>query len=348
MSLNEREYKLLKELTELDGIASFEDNIRARLKKEYLALGYTDLVYDNLGSMFALKKSKIKNAPKVMIDGHMDEVGFIVAGFEKDGSIRVAPIGGINLLECLDTKYRLRTATGKIFVGEPQNKDITDPNDFKLNFGFKDDLEAKNAGVNYFDMITFITEFKEMGEDRYLCKAIDNRYSLALGIEILDYFKDVDLPFDLYVGGSVQEEVGLRGAPCILNVIQPDLAIVLDCSRAVKEENMLGHIGEGILLRFFDPSMVAFKELIEWQKESAIKAGAKYQYFLTRGGTNAGAIHKSLNGVLTLNHCICAIDIHTPKSIFAGSDYQDAKKTLIYMLEHFDQKKLDELKAMRI
>ena len=346
MALTTLEFKLLKELTELDGVASFEDEIRNYLKKEYLSMGY-ELIYDNLGSIFAYKKSKVKNTPKVMIDGHMDEVGFIVNAINDDGTIGVAPIGGINVADCLNTSYRLRTEEGKTFVGTVVNQSAESFDDFRLEFGFINKKEALENGVNYFNMITFITEMNEVGEDTYQCKAIDNRYSLALGLDILHHFKDVDLPFDLYVGGSVQEEVGLRGAPCILNVIKPDLAIVLDCSRAQKDEHALGHIGEGVLLRFFDPSMVAFKELIAFQKECCINSGAKYQYFSTRGGTNAGAIHKSLNGVLTLNHCICAIDIHTPKSIFSGSDYQSAKKSLIYMLEHFDKEKLEELRNYR-
>lgn len=346
MALTTLEFNQLKELTELHGIASFEDEIRDYLRKEYKAMGYK-LVYDNLGSIFAYKKSKVKNAPKVMIDGHMDEVGFIVSSFNSDGSVGIIPIGGMSVLDILTATYRLKTRNGKTFIGTIINRDVDQFEDVAIDFGFTSEEEAKQFGVNYFDMITFNTEFKEIGEDQYSCKAIDNRYSIALGLDILHHFKDIDLPFDLYVGGSVQEEVGLRGAPCILNVIKPDFVIVLDCSRAVIEFNKLGHIGEGVLLRFFDPSMVAFKELIEFQEECAIKSGAKYQYFTTRGGTNAGAIHKSLNGVLTLNHCICALNIHTPVSVFRGIDYQSAKKSLIYMLNHFDDKKLAKFRKLR-
>ena len=346
MPLTSLEFDLLKELTELDGIASFEDEIRNYLKKEYQTMGY-ELVYDNLGSIFAYKKSKVKNAPKVMIDGHMDEVGFVLGSFNEDGSVGIIPVGGIDIHDILNATYRLRTRDGKSFVGTILNREVDDYSQVAIDFGFTSEKEAKDNGLNYFDMITFITEFKELSDDLYTCKAIDNRYSLAIGLDILHYFKDIDLPFDLYVGGSVQEEVGLRGAPCILNVIKPDLAIVLDCSRAVTNPKGLGHVGEGVLLRFVDPSMVAFKELIYWQEECAKASGAKYQYFTTRGGTNAGAIHKSLDGVLTLTHCICALNIHTPMATFSGSDYQSAKKSLIYMLEHFDQEKLEELRKYR-
>lgn len=346
MALTSLEFSQLKELTELHGVASFEDEIRDYLRKEYLAMGY-ELVYDNLGSIFAYKKSKVKNAPKVMIDGHMDEVGFVVSSINSDGTIGIIPIGGISESDAINATYRLKTRDGKTFIGTILNREVSSFDEFAIDFGFMNENEAKENGVNYFDMVTFVTEFKEIDEDLYTCKAIDNRYSLSLGLDILHHFKDIDLPFDLYVGGSVQEEVGLRGAPCILNVIKPDLAIVLDCSRAVTNPKGLGHIGEGVLLRFFDPSMVAFKELIYFQEECCIKSGVKYQYFATRGGTNAGAIHKSLNGVLTLNHCICALNIHTPVSTFRGIDYQSAKKSLIYMLNNFDAKKLEEFRKSR-
>ena len=337
------EFELLKTLTELDGIASYEDEIRDYLKSAYQKMGY-QLVHDNLGSIFAYKPSKTPNSPIVLIDGHMDEVGFLLNRFNDDGSVGVVPIGGMSLEDILEATYRVKTKDKREYIGTITNrseaKEIIDVN---IDFGFLNIDEAKEAGLEYGDMITFVSPFKDLANGLYACKAIDNRYSLALGIEILEYFKDKELPFDLYVGGSVQEEVGLRSASAVVNLIKPDFAIVLDCSRAVADPKKLGHVDEGVLLRFFDPSMVAFKELIELQKEACIKSGARYQYFSTTGGTNAGMIHKSGTGVLTLNHCICARNIHTPVSIFSGEDYHDAKKSLIYLLEHFNQEVLIEL-----
>ena len=347
MALTTLEFALLKELTELDGIASFEDEIRDYLKKRFKEMK-VDYVCDGLGSIaIGYDPLHKNNKSTIMIDCHMDEVGFIVSKLCDDGTIGITPVGGINIEDCLDTSYRLKTSEGKTFVGTIVDRNVDCFEDLRLEFGFLNKKELLENGVNYFDMVTFITEFKEIGDDLYQCKAIDNRYSIALCLDLMEHFKNKELPFNLAYCFSAQEEVGLRGAQCMANMIKPNIAIVLDCSRAVKDPDGFGHIGDGVLLRFFDPSMVAFKELITLQKEACEKSGAKYQYFMTRGGTDAGVIHKAYHGIRTLTHCICAVDIHTPKSIFRGSDYQNAKKSLIYLLENLTEEKLEDIYRFR-
>ena len=343
MAFNKHEFELFKELTELDGIASRENQIRNYLKKKYQSLGL-EIVNDNLGGCFAYKKSKNKDAFKVMIDAHMDEVGFIVSNFKDDGKLELIPIGYIEAKDANNVKAKLLNQNGETFIGDL----ISNEEEMLLDLGFKSKEEALSKNINFNDMVTFINEFHQ-GEDknRYFGKAIDDRYGLVLGIEVLESLINKDLPFDLYVGGSVQEEVGLRGAGPIVNLIKPDLVIALDCSRAVLDNHKLGHIGEGVLLRFYDRSMVAFPELIALQKEACEKSNSKYQYFTTGGATNAGKIHLELNGILTLTHCICAINIHTSNTEMDSRDYQAAKSSLLYLLENLDKNTLEMLRNYR-
>jgi glutamyl aminopeptidase len=152
----------------------------------------------------------------------------------------------------------------------------------------------------------------------------------------------VELDVDLYVGVSVQEEVGCRGALTITNKIKPDFAIVLDCSPS-DPKNKNGILGKGVLLRVKDANMLAFKSLINYQKEICEKVGVPYQYFISMGGTDAGMIHKSYSGILTLTHCVCAKNLHTSSTIMDINDYLNAKKALIYMLKDLNNDRIKEL-----
>lgn len=360
MRLNEHQRELFKELTELNGISGMENEVAAYLKRKYEELGYS-LLFDNLGSIFALKKSKVKDAPKVMVVAHMDEVGFMVINIEENGMIKAQPIGGINEETLLSSRVLLKKRDGSYLNGaigaipphllKNAGNEKTKVKDMLFDFGFTSREDAIDNGAYIGAMMVLEGKFCELNDGkRILAKAIDDRYGLVLGLEILELFKDRDLPFDLYVGGSVQEEVGCRGALTSSHLIKPDLAIVLDCSPARDSsgnKNELGQLGQGVLIRFVDGSMIAFKELLDMQVDACIKSNVPYQYFNSPGGTDAGNIHKNLDGILTLTHCICARSIHTPSTIFDVTDYFAARESLIYMLEHFDSVQLESLKKVR-
>lgn len=355
MKLNAHQKKLFKTLTELNGVSGLENEIAAFLKKKYIELGY-EVIYDNLGSIFAYKKSKVDNPKKVMVVGHMDEVGFMAINILDNGMIKLQPIGGLNDETLLSTRIKMKTKDGKYLKGtinalpphllKNSGNEKTNINNMLADFGFKSKEDALNRGAYLGAMIVFDSQFEELCNNRYLAKAIDDRYGIVLGLQMLEQLKDVNLPYDLYVGGSVQEEVGCRGALTSSHLLSPDLAIVLDCSPARDSlpSNELGQLGKGVLIRYVDGSMIAFKELLELQIDACKKAHVPYQYFDSPGGTDAGSIHKNLDGIPTLTHCICARSIHTASSVFDGVDYISAYKSLLYLLNHLDENKIMELK----
>ncbi len=361
MLLNKKQLKLFKTLSELNGISGQENEVARFLKKTYLELGY-EIKTDRLGSIFAFKKSKVKNAPVVVVAAHMDEVGFIVTLVNENGLVNVAPVGGVNPQTLYAKRVLVRTKDGQFLEGVidstpphliDKNAKASDIDISKMlvDFGFTNKEEVLNAGINSGSMIVVKGDFITLNNGkRLLGKAFDDRYGLVLGIEILQYFKDKELPFDFYVGGTVQEEVGLRGATTSANLLNPDLVIVLDCSPA-RDSNFAnigeGQLGGGLLLRYHDRSMLSFPELIAYQEEMAKKAKVKTQYFSSPGGTDAGAFHKSGEGVLTLTHCICARNLHTCSTLLDVEDYLAAKKTLITLLKDFDQERLNKLKGAR-
>lgn len=361
MQLSPSQKKLFKTLTELNGVSGQENEIAHYLKDAYGKLGYP-IVTDNLGSIFAFKKSNLKNAPKVMVVGHMDEVGFIVLSIEKNGMLKGHPIGGLNPQTLTAQRVTLKTKSGQYLHGaigaipphlltKEESEKPTEIKNILFDFGFKSKQEAEEAGVYIGAMMVVEGAFEEINQgQRLLGKAFDDRYGIILGLEILKELKKTDLAIDLYVGGSVQEEVGARGAITSSNLIKPDMAIVLDCSPSRDssgDPKEFGKLGAGVLIRYIDGSMIAFPELLEFQKQCAEKTHVKYQYFDSTGGTDAGTIHKNLDGIITLTHCICARSIHTNSIIMDVDDYLAAKKSLKYMLKHIDEDKIVELKGER-
>lgn len=341
---DKKEFELFKKYCQIDAISSYENNIAKILKEEYLKLGY-ELVLDNVGNIYAYKKSKNKDAYKVLIDAHMDEVGFIVMSILDNGLIRCMPVGGISLDAISSQRFKLTTKDNKLYIGAVDlvslSKDIK-LNQVNFNFGFKNKDDAIDNNINIGDMVSFIGETILINNKKQIMsKAIDDRYGIVLGLEILSYFKDKELPFDLYVGGSVCEEVGLRGAKVSANHIRPDLCIVLDCSPSRYSVNEDGKLGEGVLIRYFDPSMIARPSLLRLQEEAIKNVNGKYQYFKSLGGTNAGVFHTSNDGIKTLTHCICTINLHSANTIIDSDDYHISKLSLINLLENLS---IDDIK----
>ena len=271
--------------------------------------------------------------------------------------IKIVPIGGINNLTLTSQRMHLTTRNGKVFLGAI---DTTPPHLLKdvqqgvptvesvfVDFGFTNKEEALKLGVKPGDMVTYATNFAVLqGGTRILGKAFDNRYSLVMGLSILQTLKNKSLPFDLYVGASVQEEVGLRGATTSSTMIQPDLAIILDCSPARDssgDTNEQGQLGGGLLLRYIDASMIARPTLLAWQEQMAKAANAPFQFYSSPGGTDAGAVHKNLAGIMTLTHCIVARSIHSSHTILDTRDFEASKKTLLEMMKNLNSTFIEKL-----
>lgn len=359
MKLSKHQLQLFNDLTQLNAIAGQEDEVRNYLKKAYTDLGYP-VIFDNLGSIIAVKKSSNPKAKKVFLVAHMDEVGFMVLQILPNGLIKANPIGGHNSETLLSSRVILKTKDGKnlkgtilslpphLLKGAPNQK--TEISQMLFDFGFTSKEEAIQAGVYVGAMMVIEGKMEVLNDNRILAKAVDDRYGLVLGLEMLEQLKDVELDYDLYVGGSVQEEVGCRGGQTSAYLVDPDLAIVLDCSpsRDINgDPNAIGKLGEGVLIRFMDGTMIAFKELLDLQVKCAEEADVKYQYFDSPGGTDAGNIHKLKDGILTLTHCICARSIHTNSSLFDTNDYLAAYKSLLVLLKKLDGNMINALKEVR-
>jgi len=348
---------ILEPLSQINGISGQESAVAQYLEKQYRK--YTDeIIYDNLGSIFAVKRSKNPSAKKVLIVGHMDEVGFMVKSINKTGCLTIHPVGGWWSQTLLGQRVSVVNRQQEVFKGvigsipphlltEADRSKPVEIKNMLVDIGSTSQQETESWGIACGDMIVLDGSFEVLhGGHRIAGKAFDNRYGCALGLALLEALKDQELPVDLYIGATVQEEVGLRGAQTSAQMIQPDLALVFDCSPANDasgDEDSFGQLGKGVLLRFVDSNMLPNRCLLEAYKQVCIQHDIPYQYYLSMGGTDAGAIHKSFKGVPTLTMCICARNLHTNSSIIDINDLESAYKAVVHFVNELNEDTISDM-----
>ena len=349
--MNQDTLDLFKTLTELPAVAGNEYLVRNFMEQELTKYADT-VIQDNLGGIFGVKKG---NGPKVMVAGHMDEVGFMVTQITENGMIRFQPLGGWWSQVLLAQRVHVMTSEGPIIgvIGSipphnltpEQRKKPMEIKNMLIDIGADNKEDAEKMGVRPGDSIVPVCPFTPMKNNKkILAKAWDNRYGCGLAIELLKELQHETLPNELYSGATVQEEVGLRGAQVAANMIKPDIFYALDASPANDmsgDEDEFGHLGKGALLRIFDRSMVTHRGMREFVLDTAESNNIPYQYFVSQGGTDAGRVHIANDGVPSAVIGICARYIHTSASIIHIDDYAAAKELLVKLVKATDQNTVD-------
>lgn len=345
---------LFRNLTELQGAPGNEQPVRNFMKSE-LEKYADEIIQDNLGGIFGVKHG---SGPRVMVAGHMDEVGFMVTQITESGMLRFQTLGGWWNQVMLAQRVQVMTSNGPIIgvIGSIPPHLLTDaqrskPMEIKnmlIDIGADDRADAEKIGVRPGDSIVPVTPFEIMANSKkILAKAWDNRYGCGLSVELLKELKDVTLPNQLYSGATVQEEVGLRGAQVAANMIKPDIFYALDASPANDasgDKNAFGQLGKGALLRIFDRTMITGKGMKEFILDTAESNQIPYQYFISQGGTDAGRVHLSQNGVPSAVIGICSRYIHTSASIIHIDDYAAAKELLVKLVKSTDSNAVDAIR----
>ncbi len=355
--MNEQTMELFRTLTELRGVAGNEHEVRNFMRKE-LALYSDEVIQDNLGSIFGVKKGKA-DGPRVMVAGHMDEVGFMVTSITENGMLRFQPLGGWWSQVLLAQRVQVMTDNGPIIgviasipphlLDDAQRNKPMDIKNMLIDIGADDKADAVSIGIKPGQPIVPICPFTPMAnKKKIMAKAWDNRYGCGLAIELLKELQGLDLPNTLYSGATVQEEVGLRGAQTAANMIQPDIFYALDASPANDtsgDKNQFGQLGKGALLRIYDRTMVTHRGMREFILDTAESNNIAYQYFISPGGTDAGRVHTSNEGVPSAVIGICSRYIHTSASIIHIDDYAAAKELVVRLVKATDKTMVDSIKA---
>jgi|SRR5690554_405459 len=343
--MNKDTIKLFKTLTTLHGAPGYEHDVRKFMKQE-LSKYSDEIIQDKLGSIFGVKHGN-PDGPKVMVSGHMDEVGFMVTKITKNGMVKFQTLGGWSPNVLQAQKLVVHSKKGPIYglvASTPPHlggKDKPDIKQMMIDIGADSEKHAKELGVVPGCFVTPYMDFDFTADNKkIIAKAWDNRYGCGLAIELLKELKDEKLPNILYSGATVQEEVGLRGATTAANLIKPDIFFALDASPAndiTGDKSEFGQLGKGVLLRIHDRSYVTHRGIREFMLDIAKKNNIPYQYFVSRGGTDAGKVHISGEGVPSILVGICARYIHSHASMIHIDDYAAAKEMLITLVKAMDK-----------
>lgn len=347
---------MFKTLTELPGAPGNEHAVRAFMREQMEP--YTDeIIQDHLGGIFGVRKGA-EDGPRIMVAGHMDEVGFLVTAITDNGMIRFQPLGGWWNQVLLAQRVQIWTDEGPVVgvIGsipphllseEVRNRPMEIKN-MLIDIGADNKKDAEKIGIRPGQQIVPICPFTPMANDKkIMAKAWDNRYGCGLAIELLKEVQHEQLPNTLYSGANVMEEVGLRGAQVAARMINPDLFFALDASPANDasgNKNEFGQLGKGTLLRILDRTMVTHKGMREFVLDTAETHNIPYQYFVSQGGTDAGQVHVSNEGVPSAVIGICSRYIHTAASIIHTDDYAAAKQLLVELVKACDKTTVETIK----
>ncbi|MED4016145.1 M42 family metallopeptidase [Sutcliffiella cohnii] len=355
--MNNETKQLFQTLTELPGAPGFEHQVRKFMRSE-LEKYSDEIVQDKLGSVFGVKRGD-QNGPTIMVAGHMDEVGFMVTSITENGMLRFQTLGGWWSQVLLAQRVQVITDNGPVIgvvgsipphlLDEAKRSKPMEIKNMLIDIGADNKEDALRIGIKPGQQIVPICPFTPMAnEKKLLAKAWDNRYGCGLAIELLKELQVETIPNILYSGATVQEEVGLRGAQTAANMIKPDIFFALDASPAndmTGDKNEFGQLGKGALLRIFDRSMITHQGMKDFILDTAESNNIPYQYFISQGGTDAGRVHISNEGVPSAVVGICSRYIHTHASIVHVDDYAAAKELLVKLVKSSDRSTVESIKA---
>ncbi|MGB3365480.1 MAG: M42 family peptidase [Thermodesulfobacteriota bacterium] len=331
--------KLLKLLCETPGMPGAEEPVKKIIKKEFEKLT-KEVSEDVMGNIIAHIPGK---GPKVVIDAHTDEVGFMVNHVDKRGFVRVTPLGGMDPRVFYGQRlviYGKKPLVGMVGAIPPHisksgnNKEVPEIEDCVVDLGLKAEKVHKLVSIG--DVVSFYPPFEET-EDAIISKAIDNRVGLFVMLEALR--KKPKLNCDLYLTATVQEEAGLRGARIIVPVIEPDFVLALEGTVAmdlpgIAENKTLANVEKGPEIRLLDRFLVAHRPFSYFIMDMAKKKKIPYQVTVKNAGsTNATAMQVTGKGSRAAVVSVPTRYLHSPSSIAYKSDIEDTIKLIYHIIE---------------
>jgi putative aminopeptidase FrvX len=353
----DRTQEFLKDLVEAHGAPGYEQPV-ARVMEKHLK-GVGPFSRDRLGSFICEKKGS-SSAPRVMLAGHLDEVGFMVKSITKDGYVKFLQLGGwwghVVLAQRMIIKTRKGDVLGVVGSKPPHElrdedrKKVLEIRELYLDVGATSDWDVrKHLDIRPGDSIVPDSHFTVMANPRLLlAKAWDNRLGCALAGEVARQLVGQSHPNTVLAVATVQEEVGLRGAQTSAFKVQPDVAFALDSGIAHDTPGTEGDekLGGGPLIVVYDATAIPNRGLLDLVADTAKKLKLPLQYeSVERGGTDAGRIHLTGQGVPSISMGIAARYIHSHVSIIDRRDFDQTVKLLVAVVKRLDKKTVASLTA---
>lgn len=347
-TLLREDFELLKKLTEVHACSGFETAI-TQVIREILTPTCTSFEIDNMGNLMAVIQGP-PNSPTVLLDAHMDELGFQVVLIEKEGFLRVAEVGGHNPRVLPGNRVIVHSARGGDILGifgekaihlmnAEQRKKLSDISDLFIDLGLKTKEEVEKL-IDIGDFITF-----QQSTERFLNstivtgKSFDDRAGCWVLIRTLQWLKALpQLPFTVVAVFASQEEIGLRGAKTAAFKVNPNFAFVIEVNHAQdfpgapRSERGEAYLGKGPMIPIgpnVSPNLV--KKILNLAKEKKIPI---QPVALPRAAPNdAAVIQTSQSGILTALITIPLRYMHTSIETLDLRDLRTAAQLLFETLK---------------
>ena len=325
-------FDILKKVLKPIGPSGLEEPVAAAIREE--VKDYVDTMEtDALGNLICVKKGTDPNGKKIMFSAHMDHIGFIVTGYEKEGFLRVTNVGGIGIDVSLTRHVVFANGVEGVVVCEPVQGAKAMKNLF-IDIGAESKEEAENK-VQLGDVAVYAPDCFRLGEHRVASPAMDDRCACALLVKLLQTVGETkDTVIAVF---SVQEEVGCRGAKVASFAQEPDVGIALDVTAwGDTPEVKLPAIklGEGCAVKVMDRASISNPALRDELLACGEAAGVKTQReVLPFGGTDAGAMQTSRGGIPVCTISIPCRYVHSACETIDMRDMDAALKLLTAYLK---------------
>jgi putative aminopeptidase FrvX len=355
----DRVESLLTELSNAPGASGFEGSVRTILEREMRAAGL-EVSTDGLGSTIGVLRGP-PDGPRIMLAAHMDEVAGIVRFITPEGMVKFQLSGGWLDQALVDQRWTIFTTKGPVpaisglkstHVTPPEERTrVTPRDDVFLDVGAASKEEAEALGIRPGDAIVPASTFERVAHGRYIGKALDDRLGCVMLIETLRRIKEqgTKLPATIYFVGTVQEEVGLRGAHTAVAVVNPDLGLSLEAGIAAdhpggRTDLAQERLGGGPVLYLADVQMFANLKLRDFIEGIATKAGVPFQTEVTNGGSeDAAELQRFAAGRPSLNYAVPTRYLHSHNSMMQRSDLDQAITLLMKVLPELNATTVKEI-----
>lgn len=334
--------ELIEKLSNAPGVSGFEGPV-LDVAKTYLD-DLFDIEEDRIRNLFIHKKPQKKGLPRVMIDAHSDEVGFMIQSINTNGTMKFMNLGGWNPQILGAHSVRILNRNGKWIKGIIASKPthFLSPEEAKkpvtlaklvidVGASSKSEVEEQFAIKIGAPVIPDVNFVHDQDNDLIIGKAFDDRLGCAALLDVMKNHIQDDLDVDIFGVLSAQEELGLRGANVSVRKINPDIAICLEGTPADDTFNSKDFIQAGLRkgpqIRHMDKSVLANPRFVEFAVRIAEENNITFQEAVrSSGGNNAGVITLHDRCVPTITLGIPVRYIHTHHCIATMSDFNNMVK----------------------
>ena len=355
----DRVARLLEELSNAPGPSGFEGPVREIVAREFAAAGL-EVSTDGLGSVVGILRGS-SAAPRIMLAAHMDEVGAMVRFVTPEGMVKFQLLGGWLDQALVDQRWTILTRKGPVISvsglrsvhitpAEDRNR-VTPRDDVFLDVGARSKEEAEALGIRPGDPIAPISAFTELAGGHYMGKAMDDRVGCVMLLETLRRLKEqgTKTPNTLYFVGTVQEEVGLRGAHTAAQAVRPDLGVSLEAGIAAdhpggRPDWAQERLGAGPVIYLADAAMLANLKLRDFFERVAAEANIPLQTEVTTAGAEDSAeLQRYASGTPSINFAVATRYLHSHNSMIERADVDRAIQLLVKVLPRLDAKTVAEI-----